>query len=205
MQKLIINNPAIEYFLARFRNEKTPPFECNICVDNISVFLAGELSKFLFTKEMNVTTPLGVKSCNIISESVVLVPILRAGISMLAPFQRILPQSKTGFIWAHRGHDIKPVIDKYKFPKDEDGLENKTVIILDPMLATAGTINACTKLIKQNNPKQILCASILATSFGFEQLSDSIHAVVTASVSDTLDEYAYIYPGVGDSGDRLYG
>lgn len=64
MNKIVISNPAMEYFLAKFRNETSNTYECNICVDNISVFLAGELSKYLSTAEVNVTTPLGVKKCN---------------------------------------------------------------------------------------------------------------------------------------------
>ncbi len=208
MKKIIISNPAMEFFLAKFRDETSSTYECNVCVDNISVFLAGELSKYLSTKEINVTTPLGVKKCNIINEEVVLIPILRAGVSMLSSFQRILPKSKTGFVWAHRDEHIKPIINEYKFPKNQQGeynLKNKTAIILDTMLATAGTINATASIIAQYNPSQILCASVLSTQLGFDKLSDLISVVVTASVSDTLDERFYIYPGVGDSGDRLYG
>lgn len=208
MQKLVISNPAMEYFIAKFRNEKTHTYECNVCVDNVSMFLAGEISRYLSTEEVNIKTPLGVKNCSIINEEVILVPVLRAGISMLNSFQRILPKSKTGFVWAHRDKNINPVIDKYKFPKDELGecdLNNKTVVILDTILATAGTINACADLIYQYNPKQILCASILSTQTGCDHLSDLISILVTASVSDTLDEHFYVYPGVGDSGDRLYG
>ena len=208
MQKIVISNPAMEYFIAKFRNEKTDPYECNVCVDNISVFLAGEISRYLSTEEVNVKTPLGEKNCSIINEEVILVPVLRAGISMMNSFQRILPKSKIGFVWAHRDKNIKPVIDKHKFPKDEHGeydIKEKTVIILDTMLATAGTMNACAELIYEYSPKQILCASILSTQTGFDHLSDLISVVVTASVSDVLDEHSYVYPGVGDSGDRLYG
>lgn len=208
MEKLIISNPAIEYFLAKFRNKNTGTYECNVCVENMSVFLAGELSKYLATENINVVTPLGIKECNIISEEIILVPILRAGIAMLSSFQRILPQSKIGFVWEHRDEHINPVVDKCKFPRGENGkveLEGKTVIILDTMLATAGTINACAKLIHPYNPKQILCASILSTQVGIKNLSEIISVLVTTSVSDTLDEHAYIYPGVGDSGDRLFG
>jgi uracil phosphoribosyltransferase len=164
------------------------------------------VSKYLETKTMNVVTPLGEAVCEVICEEVILVPILRAGISMLGAFQRVLPQSKTGFVWAHRDHEANASIDKYKFPKNEDlGLRNRTVIILDTMLATAGTVNKCADLIEQYHPKQILCASILSTQTGIKNISDSIAYVVTASISDGLDENAYIYPGVGDSGDRLYG
>lgn len=208
MERVIVTNPAIEFFLAKFRNKETTQYECNMCVDNISFFLAGEISKYLNTKEQHVCTPLGIKKCDIINEEVILVPVLRAGVSMLSSFQRILPLSKTGFVWAHRDEQAKAVIDKYKFPKNAYGewdLKEKTVIILDTMLATAGTINATVELIQRNFPRQILCASILSTQVGMDNISDSISTVVTASVSDTLDERAYIYPGVGDSGDRLYG
>lgn len=73
------------------------------------------------------------------------------------------------------------------------------------MLATAGTVNATVELIMKYEPKQIICASILSTPLGISNLSDKITALITASERDGLDERAYIYPGVGDSGDRLYG
>lgn len=208
MDKIVVNNPAMEYFISKFRDKNTGVYECNMCVENISFFLAGELSKYLSTKSVRVVTPLGEKVCAMIDEEVVLLPVLRAGVSMLSAFQRILPQSKTGFVWAHREPDITPVIDKYKLPKDSAGgtdIRDKSVIILDTMLATAGTINKCAELVHTYQPKQILCASILSTQRGMSLLSEKITAVVTASLSDGLDEHAYIYPGVGDSGDRLYG
>lgn len=127
---------------------------------------------------------------------------------MLGGFQRMLPQSKVGFVWAHRDEKALPIIDKVKFPKDMNGnveICGKTVVILDTMLATAGTINATAGLAMNYKPKQILCASILSTPLGISNLSEDITALVTASEADGLDDRAYIYPGVGDSGDRLYG
>lgn len=208
MKKIIVNNPIVDYFLASFRNKATDTYSCNIAVENISFFLAGETSKFLQTTEENVTTPLGQIICPIIDEEVVLVPILRAGVSMLSAYQRLLPKTKTGFVWAHRTEEVLPVIDKAKFPRNENGdvdLQGKTIIILDTMLATAGTVNAAVELITKYEPKQMICASILSTPLGISNLSDKITALITASERDGLDERAYIYPGVGDSGDRLYG
>ena len=208
MKKIIINNPVMDYFLSRFRDRNTTTYECNISVENISFFLAGEISKFLETKESNIITPLGEKVCPIIDEEVVLVPVLRAGVSMLGAFQRLLPMSKVGFVWAHRDQNALPVMDKVKFPRNNDkivDLTGRTVIILDTMLATAGTVNKTVEIIKEYAPKQIMCASILSTPVGVQNLSKNVSVLVTASESDSLDERAYIYPGVGDSGDRLYG
>ena len=201
MKKIIVSTPAIDYFLARFRDKATGTYDCTACVENISLFLAGELSNYLYVKKTKIKTPLGEKICSVIDEEIILVPVLRAGISMLHAFQQILPMSKTGFIWAHRDENASAMIDKYKFPE----INHKPVIILDTMLATAGTINACADLLSQYNPRQIMCASILSTAKGVEQLTDSVSVLVTASVSDSLDKNNYVYPGVGDSGDRLYG
>lgn len=208
MKKIIVNNPSIDYFLSKFRDKETSPYECNVCVENISLFLAGEASKFLETRNRVVVTPLGEKKCAIINEEVIIVPILRAGISMMTAFQRLLPMSKVGFVWAHRDNKAFPIIDKAKFPKNEDGkidLTGKTVIILDTMLATAGTVNKTAEMLMNYKPKQIICASVLSTQIGINNLSNIFTALVTASESDELDDRAYIYPGVGDSGDRLYG
>ena len=208
MKKIIVNNPIVDYFLALFRNKDTDTYTCNVAVENISFFLAGETSRFLQVEEKNIVTPLGEINCPIISEEVILVPVLRAGVSMLSAYQRLFPKTKTGFVWAHRTAEALPVIDKVKFPKNEEGnidFEGKTVVILDTMLATAGTVNATVDVIIKYKPKQIICASILSTELGIENLSNKVTALITASERDGLDDRAYICPGVGDSGDRLYG
>lgn len=202
MKIITVNNPAIDYFLAKFRDETSGTYDCNMCVEAISIFLAGEASKFLETKVLDIKTPLGIKKCSIIQEEVVLVPVLRAGVSMLSGFQKILPESSVGFIWAHRNTDAKAELDKYKFPANA---HNKTIIFLDTMLATGGTISLCCDIVKQYQPKRILCAAILAIPTGMNNLSRKLDAVLTAGVSDKLDSNLYVYPGVGDSGDRLYG
>ena len=208
MKKIVVNNPIIDYFLALFRNKDTDSYTCNVAVENISFFLAGETSRFLQTKEKNVITPLGQISCPIISEEVVLVPVLRAGVSMLSVYQRLFPKTKTCFVWAHRTSEALPIIDKISLPKNKKGnidIEGKTVVILDTMLATAGTVNAIVDLIMEYKPKQVICTSILSTEQGIANLSNKIRALITASERDGLDDQAYICPGVGDSGDRLYG
>lgn len=202
MKTVIVNNPAIDYYLAKFRDEKSGTYECNFCVETIAIFLAGEISKHLLTENISVKTPLGESICPIISEDVVLVPVLRAGVSMLGGFQRILPQSKTAFVWTHRDENAEAVLDNYKFPSDVQG---KTVIILDTMLATGGTVNVVSDLIARCRPQKILCASILAIPQGVEKLSENVSAVFAAGFTDKLDDNLYVYPGVGDSGDRLYG
>lgn len=121
---------------------------------------------------------------------------------MLSGFQRILQKSKTGFIWAHRDSEAHAKLDKYKLPK---AIEGKTIVLLDTMLATGGTINLCCEIIKAYNPKQILCATVLSTQTGLDNLTDDISVILTAGISDKLDSNLYVYPGVGDSGDRLYG
>lgn len=202
METVIVNNPAIDYFLARFRDERSGTYECNFCVETIAIFLAGEVSKRLNTEDIKVKTPLGKKVCPVISEDVILVPVLRAGVSMLGGFQRILPKSKTAFVWAHRNKDASAELDKWKFPS---AMEEKTVIILDTMVATGGTVNLVADLFRAYKPKQIFCASILAIPQGIQKLSDDISAVFTTGITDKLDDNLYVYPGVGDSGDRLYG
>ena len=202
METVIVNNPEIDHFLAKFRDERSGTYECNICVETISIFLAGEVSKYLATEEIRVKTPLGEKVCPVINEDVILVPVLRAGVSMLSGFQRILPNSRTAFVWAHRNKDAVAELDKYKFPSN---MGNKTAIILDTMLATGGTVNLVSDLLRPYKPKQIFCASILAIPSGTAKLSGNINAVFVAGITDKLDDNLYVYPGVGDSGDRLYG
>lgn len=201
MKSIIVRNPAMEYFLAKFRDYSSSTFECNMCVENLCFFLAGEVSNYLQKDIIKISTPLGCKECSVINEEVILVPILRAGLSMVSGFQRILPKSKCGFIWAQRDENGVAHIDKHKIPD----VKKKTVILLDTMLATAGTINSSVDLIMDGSPKQIFSCSILSTQVGVSHLSSCVTANFTVDCSDTLDERLYIYPGVGDSGDRLYG
>ena len=198
----LVTNPVIEHFIAKFRDARTSTYDCILCVENISFFLAGEVSKHLLRKNVSIQTPLGVKVCSVIAEDIVLIPVLRAGLSMLSSFQRMFPDCNTGFMWAHRDHNGCAIVDKYKIPV---ALLGKTVIILDTMLATSGTINACADIISQHNPRQIVVASIMATEYGIEHCSPRIAGIITVEVSDNLDKNLYISPGVGDSGDRLYG
>lgn len=202
MDLSIVRNNAIEYYLSVFRNKTTSSGECRHCVDMISLFLAGEISNYLRTESKEIRTPLGNKDCKIISEEIVLIPVLRAGIAMLSSFQDVLPMSDVGFIWAHRDENAQAIYDKHKFPAD---VENKTFIIIDTMLATAGTINLAADISKKYKPNKILCASVLSTRYGIDHLADIIDGFVTTGIEDTLDEKRYVSPGVGDSGDRLYG
>lgn len=202
MEVLTVKNSAIKTFLSQFRNAQSSIYDCSVCVENMSIFLAGAISNSLETDEVEIKTPLGNKISEIISEDIVLVPVMRAGLSMLSGFQRILPKSSVGFVWAHRNKDVKAEIDVYKFPAKMVG---KTIILLDTMLATAGTINAVTNLVSVYEPKQIIVASILATELGINSLSDKVAMITVVDTTDILDENMYIYPGVGDSGDRLYG
>lgn len=121
---------------------------------------------------------------------------------MLSGFQRVLPNSKTAFVWVHRNKEAVAELDKCKFPLD---MEDKTMIILDTMLATGGTVNLVSNILRPYKPKQTICASILAIPSGVANLSDDIKAVYAAGITDRLDDNLYVYPGVGDSGDRLYG
>lgn len=202
MELSIVNNAAMNTFLARFRDRNSSHYECITFVETLSFFLAGEASNYLEQKEIIVQTPLGQKKCKILSEPVLLVPVLRAGLSMLTGFQRIIDDYDVGFIWAHRDNFGKSHIDNNKLPNKFIG---KTAIILDTMLATGGTINACTELLKIAGIEHVWAASIFSTQYGIDHLSSQIEHLFSVDISDVLDAQLYINPGVGDSGDRLFG
>lgn len=202
MEKIMVSNLAMQEMLAKFRDRKSNISICNLCVENMSIFLAGEISNHLKRKEEIITTPLGRKKCLLIDESIVFIPILRAGMAMLPGFQKIFSEYEVGVVWAHRDEYGKAHIDNMKLPKNMQG---KTAIILDTMLATGGTVSACVDILKNKNVLQIFCASILATQCGIDNISSELDALFFVDSSDTLDEKLYIFPGVGDSGDRLFG
>lgn len=198
----IVTNAAMKTQLAKFRNRTSSQYECCTCVENLSFFLAGAASNYFEQKEIDIISPLGVKQCQVIDETVILVPILRAGLSMLSGFQRVIQNYEVGFVWAHRDITGKSHIENAKFPSN---IKGATVIILDTMLATGGTVNACVDLLNGESVRRIWVASIISTQFGIECLSPQIERLFTVDTSDGLDEQLYVFPGVGDSGDRLFG
>lgn len=198
-----VTNPIIEEQLTIFRDENSTIQEVYKSVNLISIYLAGETSKLLSVHHKEVKTPLGVANGIEISDNIELIPIARAGLAMLPAFEKLLPCSHVGLVCASRNEDLTINILYNKISKNLNG---KTVIILDTMLATGSTIKKIISLVQEKGGTKIIVVCILATSMGIESIQKTLDVpIISVGINEGLNYKNYVYPGVGDSGDRLFG
>lgn len=198
-----VSNSMIEYNLSQFRDKNTSSYIARKNVENISYSLASKVSDLIETSHVDIETPLGNAKGTLLNEKIELVPIIRAGLAMLGAFTESFPDSHIGLVACERHHDLSVGL---LYEKVSRTLNERTVIILDPMLATGNTIDTVLDLIEPRQPKKIIIVSILAVPKGIEKLHKrGDYTIVTVRDNEKLDENNYVYPGVGDSGDRLYG
>jgi uracil phosphoribosyltransferase len=205
-------NSVLNHFLAQIRNvniqNDSMRFRRNI--ERISEIMAYEISKELHYKNVVIPTPLGIKETTEIQDSLVICSILRAGLTMHNGFLNYFDQAENGFISAYRHHpnkdDFFEILVEYKAIA---AIENKNLILVDPMLATGQSIVAVfNKLIEKGAPKEIHLAVIIAAPEGITYLEQMLPENCTlwiASIDERLNEKKYIVPGLGDAGDLAYG
>jgi len=201
----IIDNPLIKRDLTYLRNLETKEYQFRLAVRRIAYILASEISKEFSTTEIEVETPLELTKGYKLTKQIVLVPVLRAGLSLVNSFIEMIPQAKVGHIGLQRDEEtLQPVDYYYKAPKD---LEISTVIILDPMLATGGSASAAAQFLKNRGAREIIMASLIASPEGVNKM-DADHSdvkIYTATLDRELNKNGYILPGLGDAGDRTFG
>lgn len=202
----IINHPLISHKIALLRNKNTDTKQFRELIEEISVLLTYEAFKDIPTINVSVETPLETTSQQMIAENTIaIIPILRAGLGMVNGVHTLFPTAKVGHIGMYRDEETCAPKDYYcKLPKD---IQNKTCILLDPMLATGGSAIAAVDMLKQNGAKAIKCMHIIAAPQGIENLHKAHPDVqiYCATVDRELNENNYILPGLGDAGDRLFG
>lgn len=206
MGVIILNHPLIDNKLAILRNKKTGTKEFREIVGEISAYLCYEALKDAKTIEEEIDTPIcktKVKKIN--EDDYAFVPILRAGTGMLDGLISVVPNAKIGHIGLYRDEEtLKPVRYYYKVPK---GIENKTVVVLDPMLATGGSACDAITMLKEEGANTIKFLGIIAAPEGIKKLKE-IHPdveIYCAALDEKLNEIGYIVPGLGDAGDRIFG
>lgn len=200
----VVDHPLVASLLAALRNETTPPPLFRVLAKRLAVVLTVEATRDLPTRTVRIRAPLGVTEGAAIATTVVAVPILRAGLGMLEAVTELLPDVSVGYIGLERDHATFTPSSYYtKLPE----LTGAHVLLLDPMLATGGSAAAACRALLAGNPDHISLLSIVAAPQGVERLV-SEHpdvSIFTAAVDEGLDARAYIRPGLGDFGDRLYG
>ncbi len=201
-----LNHPLIEHKLAILRDKKTGTKEFRELIKEIGMFLCYEAMKDAKLEKATITTPLEkYKTGKLDEDKYAFIPILRAGMGMLDGVISVIPNAKIGHIGMYRDEKtFKPVNYFFKVPK---GIENKEVILLDPMLATGGSANDAIELLKNKGVKKIKFLCIIAAPEGLDavaKLNPDV-TVYCAHIDDYLNENKYIVPGLGDAGDRIFG
>ena len=206
MEPVILNHPLVDNKLAILRNKKTGTKEFRELISEISMFLCYEALKDAKTRETEIETPIcktTVKKMN--EDDYAFIPILRAGTGMLDGLINVLPNAKIGHIGLYRNEEtLKPVRYYYKVPKN---LDQKQVVVLDPMLATGGSAIDAITMLKEEGAKDIKFLCIIAVPEGIKKLQE-VHPdveIYCSAVDEKLNEIGYIVPGLGDAGDRIFG
>ena len=203
---VIFDHPLIRHKIAILRDEKTSMKEFRELVEEITTLMTYESLKSVPTTEIEVKTPLEVcKQSVVVDNSIVIVPILRAGLGMVNGVHVLFPSAKVGHIGMYRNEEtLQPETYYCKLPV---GIENKLVLIVDPMLATGGSACDAIQLLKQKGCKNIKFMAIIGAPEGVSKVAEA-HPDVDIYVSTLdrcLNEHGYILPGLGDAGDRLFG
>lgn len=202
----IFDHPLMQHKVTLLRDKNTVQKEFRELVEELSMLMAYEVTRDLPLKEVDIETPVApTRQRKLAEQKIALVPILRAGLGMVSGMQSIIPQARVGHIGLYRDHDTLDPVEYYcKLPDD---IAESEVILLDPMLATGGSGVAAIDFLKARGVKKIKWVCIIASEKGVEVLH-SAHpdvSIFCAAVDPVLNEDAYIVPGLGDAGDRLFG
>ncbi len=202
----VMQHPLISHKLALLRNTNTDGKAFRELVSEIAMLICYEATRDMKTTPVDIPTPLTTAKCEMITtQKPVIVPILRAGLGMVDGMLKILPSAKIGHIGMCRNHDTLEPEEYYcNLPSD---IGERTVFVLDPMLATGGSLAAAVSLLKEKGAKNIKILSIVGAPVGVERVNKA-HPdvpVFLGVMDEKLNEKGYILPGLGDAGDRLFG
>ncbi len=203
---IVFDHPLIRHKIAVLRDEKTSMKEFRELIEEITTLMTYESLKDVPTVTKEVKTPLETCTQQVVEDdSVVIVPILRAGLGMVNGVHVLFPLAKVGHIGMYRNEEtLEPDTYYCKLPQ---GIENKFVILIDPMLATGGSACDAIQLLKDKGCKNIKFMAIIGAPEGITRVAEA-HPdvkVYVSTVDRCLNEHGYILPGLGDAGDRLFG
>ena len=202
----IFDHPLIQHKLSILRDEKTGVKEFREIVSEIATLMCYEATRDLPTEEVTIKTPVATGTFRALAgKKLAIVPVLRAGLGMVDGILTLIPSAKVGHIGLYRDPDTLEPVEYYcKMPND---ISERDVIILDPMLATGGSASAAIQFIKNYGVKHIKLMNIIAAPEGIERVHKDHPDVdiYVAAVDEKLNDHAYIVPGLGDAGDRIFG
>ncbi len=201
----LIEHPLVRQKLYYLRARETGSLNFRMLVNEIAALMVYEATRNLPLEERPVTTPLEETTGDVLARPVTLVPILRAGLGMCEGILNLIPRARVGHIGLYRDHEtFQPVRYYQKFPPD---LADSEVFVIDPMLATGGSASAAIDCVKEAGGQSIHFLCLVAAPEGVRKLNGDHPEVTiyTAALDRELNEKAYILPGLGDAGDRIYG
>lgn len=202
----VLDHPLIQHKLSLIRDESTNAIDFRTLVEEVAMLMAYEVTRDFPLQDVEVKTPVAIaKAKKIAGRKVALVPILRAGLGMVDGMLKLIPAAKVGHIGLYRDHEtLKPVEYYCKMPSD---VEERDIILIDPMLATGGSAVAAIGFMKERGAKNIKLMCLIAAPEGVAAVQKNHPDVdiYVAAVDEKLNEHAYIVPGLGDAGDRLFG
>lgn len=200
----LLDHPLADHLITHLRDRTTKPVLFRNLSYQLTLLLALEATRDLETVEKNIETPLAPCTGRVLARPLVVVPILRAGLGMLQPFQDVFPDISVGYIGLERDHKTAVARSYYcKLPP----VENARTLVVDPMLATGGSASQAVSAIKERGAKDISLVCIIGAPEGVARIQEDHPeiAVVLGILDSGLDPRKYIVPGLGDFGDRLYG
>ncbi|MGE5674891.1 MAG: uracil phosphoribosyltransferase [Mycobacterium leprae] len=203
---VVIDHPLIQHKLSIIRDEKTGSKDFRELVEEVAMLMAYEVTRDLPLEEVEVKTPVATARCRkLAGEKIGVIPILRAGLGMIGGILNLYPTARVGHIGLYRDPNTHKPVEYYcKLPSD---LEERELILVDPMLATGGSVVAALDLVKRKGGRKIKLLSLVAAPEGIKVVQEAHPDVdiYTAAVDSHLNDHAYIIPGLGDAGDRLFG
>ncbi|KGG79844.1 uracil phosphoribosyltransferase [Caloranaerobacter azorensis] len=203
---VVMDHPLIKHKLTFIRDKNTGSKEFRELVKEVAMLMAYEVTRELPLEEIEIETPVAKTKSQIISgKKLGIIPILRAGLGMVEGMLNLLPAAKVGHIGLYRDPETLEPVEYYcKLPTD---VEERELIVLDPMLATGGSATAAINFLKDRGANNIKLMCLIAAPEGIEAVQKAHPDVdiYVAAVDEKLNDHAYIVPGLGDAGDRLFG
>lgn len=202
----VVDHPLIKHKLTIMREKDTGAKDFRELLDEISTLMCYEITRDFPVEDVEIETPVAKMTAQKIGgKKVAIIPILRAGLGMVDGILSLVPVAKVGHIGLYRDPDTHDPVEYYcKLPFD---IEDRYIIVCDPMLATGGSASDAITMLKKRGCTQIKLLCLVAAPEGVEKLQKDHPdvAIYAAALDDHLNEHAYIVPGLGDAGDRLFG
>ena len=208
MRVHVANHPLITHKITVLRDKNTPSPTFRLLVEELVTLLAYEATRDVKVQEIDVETPLTkTKGVHLSNPQPIIVPILRAGLGMLEGMMKLLPTAEVGFLGIKRNEEtLEPYTYAERLPED---LTGRQVFIIDPMLATGGTLIDSINYVFERGATDVTAVCLLGAPEGLKAVEEAVGdkkvSIVLGALDEKLNEIGYIVPGLGDAGDRLYG